>query len=361
MPFKLSGWISRYSMKYYVFAAAFSLFLISAPARADESVRDKAPVVKAPVAEAYPAGAITPRAAAELVRLGIKLDEKDLLRVAETRSYWRQRAAAVWPGADISTITVGLMFAGKGTIVLAHPAPPKDCLPLAEDIPAAQLCRAPAPNLPVPTGKLYGGVPAVFLVTREECEKNKIEACAGSYADYSGTALHETFHAWQWGERQQAGVNYKGALLSPAWSTGRDSALFLALELKLLNDALAAGDDAAFKDLLLDYLAVRTARRALLSPADLAAENQAETTEGTAQYAGDNLEYGDNTAVLPISTPPRSCSSVIWPSLIRCRLTLLQLRTGSVATALSAAPVASTTVRWGADFAASISLILSVA
>ena len=214
-------------------------------------VKDPAPVI------------ITPRVAAELGRLWIKLEDKDLLRLAETRNYWRQRGAAVWPGADISTITAGFMFAGKGTIVLNHPAPPGDCLPLAADIPAAQWCRGAAPNLPVPTGKLYGGFPAVFLVTKEECEKNKIEACAGSYADYSGTALHETFHAWQWAEYQAAGLSRRSALVSPAWSAGREKALFLALELKLLNDALAAGDGAAFTELLLDYLITHTTQLCL--------------------------------------------------------------------------------------------------
>lgn len=264
-----------------------------------------------------PAAAMPPGAQAVIDKAGVKLDDADLYRIAEIYNFWEQKGARLWPGMHIATTPVQIVFPEKLDILIGGAKPPADCEKVDEELPGfgRTYCHRKDRKF------LYGGATGreggdivvsantleVFddyvnkLVQQRQPGAARLEK---PYLQYLGEIAHELTHAHQYSEaRKLPKKELRGTVKSTKIDypyQDEETCLLLGLEGRLLADIMDEADSARLKELWLDFLAVRRARRARL-PGDLpAAERVMELREGTAQYVGWSVQYGRNSDVQPL-------------------------------------------------------------
>lgn len=186
-----------------------------------------------------------------------------------------EAGAALWPGFRPDTIPIVYAFRDEGW-ALANWA--GDTLP-------AGFAPTPAPGIawrPV----VEDDSPGANMVTLGE--RGWAFVPVGSLGDVAllGLAAHEAFHVWQGAARQEGryrrGENSALVIEYPEFDPRNEAGV--ALEGRLLREALEADGGRAARDAAWAFLAVREARHRALDPEIEAFEENAELNEGVAQY-----------------------------------------------------------------------------
>ena len=259
-----------------------------------------------------------PEAEKIFARAGVKLVDADLYRVAEAYNFWAQKGDSIWPGADISSVPVQFVFPEKLDVLIGHPDPPPGCV--KEDIllPGLNRTFCHRPDRTFQYGFVAGrenDIPTVSLNTMETFENYANAQLAARnpgaakysrpYMEYLGSLAHELLHAYQYSERARLPEEEKNAR-KPVLNKldypyqDEEKGFLLALEGRVLADLLEESDPGRAKELWLDFIVVRSRRRQGLPRDIVLLEQYMELTEGTAKYAGDSVQYGDNSGVRPL-------------------------------------------------------------
>lgn len=264
------------------------------------------------------AAAMPPEAEAVFAGAGVKLADADLYRIAELHNFWAQKGEKIWPGADISSVPVQIVFPEKLDVLIGHPAPPAGCEPAAVRLPGLNRTFCSRPDRTFLYGFATGKeneVPTVSLNTMDalddyvSAQLEKRSPGSGKYRrpymEYLGSMAHEMLHAYQYSEREflpedekSAGKPKLNKLDYPYQD--EESCLLLGLEGRLLADLLYEKDPARVRELWQDFVTARARRRARLKPDLVSIEQYMELTEGTARYAGETAQRGDNSGVRPL-------------------------------------------------------------
>ncbi|OGR65885.1 MAG: hypothetical protein A2X31_00865 [Elusimicrobia bacterium GWB2_63_22] len=261
---------------------------------------------------------MSPEAGAVFAKAGIALADADLYRVAEVYNFWEQKGEGIWPGMQISSTPVQLVFPEKYGVLIGHPEPPKDCEAQETLLPVLDRPFCLRPDRSFMYGAGTGALnkrPVVSLNTlgvfdayvNEQLKKQKPDAAkyAKPYLEYLGTLAHELTHAYQHSEKRN--LPKKERDIKPIRSTKIDypyqdaeACLLLGLEGRALSDLVDEDSAARATELWRDFLAARRARRARLPKGLPLIEQYMELSEGTAQYVGWAVMYGKNDDVRPL-------------------------------------------------------------
>jgi len=263
--------------------------------------------------------AVPPEAAAIFEKAGIQLTDTDLYRVAEVYNFWGQKGESIWPGLDLTTTPVQLVFPEKQDILIGHPDPPEDCVREDIKLPGFNktFCHRPGRNF------MYGGgtaplnkVPTISVNTMDVFDaytnalwqKNnpKAEKYSKPYLLYLGEVAHELAHAYQdtesrylpAQEKEHAGLK---VMKVDYPYQDEEACVLLAVEGRVLSELLEENDPAHTRELWLDFSAVRAERHKRLVPDMVKLERYMELKEGPAQYVGWSLQYGKNDDVKPLT------------------------------------------------------------
>lgn len=264
------------------------------------------------------AAAMPPEAEEVFKSSGIALTDTDLYRVAEIYNFWEQKGESVWPGMNVSTTPLQIVFPEKYDVLIGHPNPPEDCAKVQVPLPVLGRDFCLRPDRSFQYGAGTGGLnkfPVVSFPTVETLEnyvneqQKKLKPAAGKYVkpylEYLSTLAHELTHAYQYSEARY--LPEKERDVKPIRTTkieypyqDAEACLLLGLEGRALADIMDESDPAKIKELWRDFMAARAARRGRI-PRDLSLiEQYMELSEGTAQYVGWSVQYGRNDDVRPL-------------------------------------------------------------
>lgn len=294
------------------------------------------------------AWAMPPEASAIFEKAGVTLTDADLYRVAEVYNFWEQKGESIWPGVQLSTVPVQLVFPEKLDVLIGHPNPPEGCVNEAIKLPALNktFCHRPDRKFlyGASTGR-EGAELAVSVNTLDvfdeyvngmlQKQKPGSEKFSKPYNVYLGELAHELTHAYQGYEGRSLPAKEKSGPLKLTkvdypYQDG-ENCLLLGLEGRILSDIMDETGPEELKELWRDFLAVRGARRARLPSEMSAIERIMELREGTAQYVGWSVSYGRNDEVKPLpqtAGDPRFegySSSDTLRAMLKSRLAVLDL------------------------------------
>lgn len=264
------------------------------------------------------AAAMPPEAAEIFEKAGVTLTDTDLYRIAEIYNFWEQKGEAIWPGVDMTTVPVQIIFPEKLNVLIGHSNPPEGCAREDIKLPGFNktFCHRPDRKFlhGAATGR-EGSDLAVSVNTMEvfdeyvngliQKQKPGAEKFEKPYLMYLGEVAHELTHAYQHYEgRNLPGKEKTGPLkmtkVDYPYQDG-EACLLLGLEGRILSDIMDEENPEKVKELWRDFMVVRSDRRGRL-PGDLAqVENFMELSEGTAQYVGWSVQYGKNDEVKPLA------------------------------------------------------------
>lgn len=262
--------------------------------------------------------AMPPEAAAIFEKAGVTLTDADLYRAAEAYNFWQQKGENVWPGVDMRAVPLQLVFPEKLDVIIGHPSPPADCVKENIKLPGLDKTFCHRPDRTFYYGFAAGqesGVPMVSLNTMEVFDEyanalmRKQGLAEGKYAktyrEYLGSLVHELLHAYQYSEKNFLPKKEKNAKRPKLTKLDypyqdEENCLLLGLEGRSLAGIMDEKDPARIKELWLDFMAARAARRARLPRDIVSIEQYMELTEGTARYAGWSVEFGRNDDVKPL-------------------------------------------------------------
>ncbi|HNW45133.1 MAG TPA: hypothetical protein PKI19_11560 [Elusimicrobiales bacterium] len=273
-----------------------------------------------------PAAAMPPEAEAVFEKAGVKLTDADLYRVAEIYNFWDQKGESVWPGVDMTTTPVQLVFPAKLGVLIGHPNPPEGCIKEDIKLPGFNKTFCHRPDRSFLYGAATGREGRSMVVSLnpmdlyEEYIKDyyarnniKAEKYTKPYLQYLGEAAHELLHAHQ--ARESRYLPEKEKEVNPPKLNKADypyqdeeNCLLLGLEGRVLADLLDATDPAGVRELWRDFTLLRSARHRRLPGDIVRLEQYMELSEGTAQYVGWTVQYGANGDVKPLpetSADPR--------------------------------------------------------
>ena len=141
----------------------------------------------------------------------------------------------------------------------------------------------------------------------EYYRKNNIKAdkYAKPYLQYLGEVAHELMHAHQAYESRylpEKEEDFDPPKLNKADYPYQDeeNCLLLGLEGRVLSDLMDETDPARARELWRDFTVLRSERRRRLPRDIVSIEQYMELMEGTAQYVGWTVQYGDNSGVKPL-------------------------------------------------------------
>lgn len=184
------------------------------------------------------------------------------------------RLADAWTGFSLCRRPTLVYFEGRGTLLFAHPHPPKGFqrLPPTEAAVCPDLSYRPGGKAPLEAAFIskldFGGVDVfAYRFTR-----------GASFLEQFETFAHEAFHLHQT-ERFAS----RHPLEIPAQDEPEAAALRIVEGIQLAL-AFAPGED--WMERVKDFIAVRSARHAALAPVDVAWEGGQERWEGVAEYVG---------------------------------------------------------------------------
>lgn len=203
------------------------------------------------------------------------LEPQDVARVLELYHLADLLGEELWPGFDTREIPIAVNHDDRAEMLFAHPHPP------AEFEPSEVLKLEGRPLLVRDGSTRYGprgGGWAVDLGGERTAYVSTLQP-GQSIESYLSLLLHECFHVYQ--SRFQARV--PGAMEEPP----EDDAVYSArigLESRVLRALLASEDEEERRQLGRQLVAVRHARRAGLSEAQIRTEGLNEYNEGTATY-----------------------------------------------------------------------------
>ena len=218
----------------------------------------------------------------------------DLARVSEVTRLVESQGNAVWPGWKSVPL---LLRKADADYLIGHPNPPAGFNRVLDDQGLGRsIYRRAGHLIPVPAATTWpvAGLWCLALPTLEEFQRAVDQALGAGVikldeASYVAAAVHEAFHANQMNTTAQGPALFgfqgdEGKLLNTLTNQPNHSQQ-LAVEGRVLRDALGASDLTAVWQAVERFLEARRSRRAAL-PSEVAAYEQAlEWREGLARYA----------------------------------------------------------------------------
>lgn len=230
--------------------------------------------------------------------------------IAEAAEVWALIAAkenAIWPGWNASDTPILFYLPGKQDVLINHPRPPEGFVVYDGPVrmPKGRIMVRDGPTIlqwdGQNTSRVIEGVPTLVVADalsnlrqqisgllddpRPPAEKAKGVAFSQLATDpYDQLALivHEAFHVFQ--DRVAPDKSAKEMLLVYYPVLSVDNNVGFALEGKALATALRSEGEPAFREAVLQWLAVRQERRAKLAAKAIEHENGVEFHEGLAKY-----------------------------------------------------------------------------
>ncbi|MBF0547051.1 MAG: hypothetical protein HQM08_21600 [Candidatus Riflebacteria bacterium] len=138
----------------------------------------------------------------------ITLETKDLVMIKAVYAFWESFGKSIWPGVDISTTPMSIVFPQKQNILIGHPNPPKDAIYLSESLPFLNKKAFLYPDRTFMNGLMtspnYEGKPTVFFNTiqtynefvhkyAQDNHKPDLENYQKPLLEHLGGILHELF------------------------------------------------------------------------------------------------------------------------------------------------------------------------
>lgn len=295
-----------------------------------------------------PLPAMPPEASAIFEKAGVTLTDTDLYRVAEVYNFWEQKGESIWPGVDMTTVTVQFVFPEKLDVLIGHPNPPEGCVKEDIKLPALNKTFCHRPDRKFLYGASTGREGAelavsvntldvfdVYVNGMMQKQQPGAEKFSKPYNVYLGELAHELTHAYQGYEARNLPAKEKSGPLKLTkvdypYQDG-ESCLLLGLEGRILSDIMDEAAPEKLKELWRDFLVVRGERRGRLPHEMSAIERIMELREGTAQYVGWSVSYGKSDEVKPLpqtAGDPRFegySSSDTLRAMLKSRLAVLDL------------------------------------
>jgi hypothetical protein len=230
--------------------------------------------------------------------------------IAEAAEVWDLIAAlenAIWPGWNASESPILFYLPGKQDVLINHPRPPEGFVVYDGPVrmPKGRIMVRDGPTIlqldGQNTSRVIDGVPTLVVADalsnlrqqmyglledpRPPAEKTKeldFSQLAIDPYDQLALIVHEAFHVFQDRVAPDKSANEMLLLYYPVLSV--DNNVGFALEGKALATALRSEGEPAFREAVLQWLAVRQERRAKLPAEAIEYENGVEFGEGLAKY-----------------------------------------------------------------------------
>jgi len=203
-----------------------------------------------------------------------ELTKGDLVRIEELYHFSDRVAGEILPGFDMRTVPVAINLNDQAEFLIAHPQPPQEFVRWeGVSVGDKTVFRRKGCTTSVAGGTIVplGGVWTVYVPAKRQGLPTE---------QHLLLLLHEGLHVYQkkyrpdtpgdWEEPPNANANYSA---------------MLALESKILHEAVRTKNESEAKALCRMFIAARRERRRGLSDAVVRYEGEEEFIEGTAMYA----------------------------------------------------------------------------